>query len=79
MMPSPRSLKDQNGEEEERRIFYVATTRAKDQLYLCYPLFNYAKGMGSMVMSPSRFIRELSPLSHRAKDRPYDQWLVEEE
>ena len=79
MMPSPRSLKDPDGEEEERRIFYVATTRAKDQLYLCYPLFNYAKGMGSMVMSPSRFIRELSPLSHRAKDRPYDQWLVEEE
>ncbi|MDI6777483.1 MAG: ATP-dependent helicase [Syntrophales bacterium] len=79
MIPLARSLKDPDGEEEERRVFYVATTRAKDQLYLCYPLFNYARGMGSMVMNPSRFIRELSPLSCRAKDRPYDQWFVEEE
>ncbi|MFA4915283.1 MAG: ATP-dependent helicase [Syntrophales bacterium] len=81
MIPLARALKEPDGEEEERRIFYVATTRAKDQLYLCYPLSDYRRGMGSMVTNPSRFIRELSPspLSRSSKDRPYDQWIVEEE
>ena len=79
MIPLARAMKDPDGEEEERRIFYVATTRAKDQLYLCYPLLDYRRGMGSMVMNPSRFIRELSPMSQRVKDQPYDQWIVEDE
>ena len=62
MLPLARSLKDQEGEEEERRLFYVATTRAKDQLYLCYPQMSYARGIGSVNQIPSRFIREVSPL-----------------
>ncbi|HEX8685765.1 MAG TPA: ATP-dependent helicase, partial [Pyrinomonadaceae bacterium] len=36
--PSPRSLRDAEGEEEERRLWYVALTRARDQLYITYPL-----------------------------------------
>ena len=75
MMPLARALKEEGGEEEERRLFYVATTRAKDHLYLCYPLTDYARGMGNLPVSPSRFIMELSPYTTRAKDRPYDQWL----
>ncbi len=43
--------------EEERRLFYVAVTRAKDELYLCYPRVN-AKGGPQMMMSPSRFLQE---------------------
>ena len=43
--------------EEERRLFYVAVTRAKDELYLCYPRVN-AKGGPQMLMPPSRFIQE---------------------
>ena len=79
MMPLARALKEPGGEEEERRLFYVATTRAKDQLYLCYPLTDYARGMGHLPVSPSRFIMELSPYSARAKDRPYEQWLIDDE
>jgi DNA helicase-2/ATP-dependent DNA helicase PcrA len=45
--------------EEERRLFYVAVTRAKDELYLCYPRVN-AKGGPQMLMPPSRFIQETS-------------------
>jgi len=79
MMPLARALKDPGGEEEERRLFYVAVTRAKDQLYLCYPLADYGRGMGNMILSPSRFIREVTPLPGRYKERPYEQWAVDEE
>jgi DNA helicase-2/ATP-dependent DNA helicase PcrA len=79
MMPLARALKEAGGEEEERRLFYVATTRAKDHLYLCYPLTDYARGMGNLPVSPSRFIMELSPYAARGKDRPYDQWLIDEQ
>ena len=78
MLPLQRALNDPDGEAEERRLFYVATTRAKDQLYLCYPVFDYSRGMGSLPLSPSRFIRELSPATVRAKDRPYEQWSIDE-
>ena len=79
MIPLNRALKEPGGEEEERRLFYVATTRAKDQLYLCYPVSDYGRGMGSLPLGPSRFIRELRPSSSRSRDLPYEQWLVEEE
>ncbi len=78
MMPLARALKEPGGEEEERRLFYVAATRAKDQLYLCHPLTDYGRGMGNLPVSPSRFILELSSYSMKAKDRPYDQWQIDE-
>ncbi len=46
--------------EEERRLFYVAVTRARDELYLCYPKVN-TKGGPATLLSPSQFIQELSP------------------
>ncbi len=39
MFPLARSLDNPEGLEEERRLFYVAVTRAKDELYLTFPLF----------------------------------------
>jgi len=78
MMPLARALKEPGGEEEERRLFYVAATRAKDQLYLCYPLVDYGRGRGYLQVDPSRFIMELAPYSARAKDRPYDQWVIDD-
>ena len=79
MIPLARALKDPDGEEEERRLFYVAATRAKDQLYFCYPMLNYARGMGNTALSPSRFIEELKPSSFGATERPYDQWIVNDD
>lgn len=46
--------------EEERRLFYVAVTRARDELYLCYPKVN-TKGGPAMLLTPSQFIQELDP------------------
>jgi DNA helicase-2/ATP-dependent DNA helicase PcrA len=42
--------------EEERRLFYVAITRAKDELYLSYPMSNPKSYSGDFFCNPSRFL-----------------------
>jgi len=76
MFPLARCLREPEGEEEERRLFYVASTRAKDQLYLSYSLIDYQRGAGYIVLSPSRFISEIAPVSRRPKDSPFEQWDI---
>ncbi len=78
MIPLARALKEPEGEGEERRLFYVATTRAKDQLYFCHPVINRAKNNGYCAMMPSRFLKELAPEYLDPEDRPFDQWVVED-
>ena len=55
--PSAKSLKT-GDEEEERRLFYVAVTRARDDLYLCCPISS-GGWQGISFLRPSRFVREL--------------------
>ncbi|MFN0122580.1 MAG: ATP-dependent helicase, partial [Blastocatellia bacterium] len=57
--PSARSLRDAEGEEEERRLFYVALTRAQDELYLIYPLIDSERGRQTVIQRPSRFVIEV--------------------
>jgi DNA helicase-2/ATP-dependent DNA helicase PcrA len=45
--------------EEERRLFYVACTRAKDELLLCYPLVARDRARVDVIAEPSRFLSEL--------------------
>jgi len=59
MFPSSRSLESDTAIEEERRLFYVAVTRAKDELYLTYPLMKLNAGYGEMFQRPSRFLGEV--------------------
>ena len=56
--PSARSLRDAESEEEERRLFYVAITRAQDELYVCYPLVVTDYSRQTVIQKPSRFITE---------------------
>ncbi len=58
-LPSRRSLDEVGGEEEERRIFYVAMTRARDELYLSYPIVQPGGVGGALLQQPSRFLQEL--------------------
>jgi DNA helicase-2/ATP-dependent DNA helicase PcrA len=55
--PLKRTI-DEGDLEEERRLFYVAVTRAKEELYLTYPMLNQ-QGSSVMRLNPSRFLREV--------------------
>ena len=57
--PSNRSLESPAAIEEERRLFYVAVTRACDELYLTYPYMRLNAGYGDMFQRPSRFLSEV--------------------
>jgi DNA helicase-2/ATP-dependent DNA helicase PcrA len=60
LFPSSRSLNSPEGEEEERRLFYVAVTRAKDELVLTYPMLRMGgRGDGASMQNASRFLREI--------------------
>lgn len=58
--PSARALKEPEGEEEERRIFYVGITRAQDVLVLVHPKILTGPGRDRYVIArPSRFLEEI--------------------
>ncbi len=59
MFPSTRSLETREAIEEERRLFYVAITRARDELYLTCPHIRLNAGYGDMFQRPSRFLKEI--------------------
>ncbi len=52
--PHSKSLED-DLLEEERRLFYVAVTRCKENLFLTYPLYDFRE---REITKPSRFLRE---------------------
>ena len=60
IFPSARSVEDGNL-DEERRLFYVAVTRAKDRLYLCVPRSKKTADGGMFPVEPSMFVREIPP------------------
>ena len=70
--PSPRSLRDPEGEEEERRLWYVSLTRAQEQLYVTYPLMVTDYSRQTILQKPSRFVTEVPPTL-------FDIWSLEEE
>ncbi|MCH7993453.1 MAG: ATP-dependent helicase [Planctomycetes bacterium] len=62
MIPSDMAVGDSAGVEEERRLLYVAMTRAKDRLHLYFPLryyhAKYRRGDGHGFAQLSRFLAE---------------------
>ena len=72
--PGRRSI-EAGDVEEERRLFYVAVTRARNELYLSFPKSASRPGPGGMMNTPSRFLQELSPsLYQELKIRRMTGW-----
>jgi DNA helicase II / ATP-dependent DNA helicase PcrA len=71
--PSAQGLKDRDGEEEERRLFYVAATRAKDDLYLTFPLVAAPRDRERILMKVSRFLEELP-----TEPEVYERWQLDD-
>ncbi len=60
MFPSRRSMEEsEDACSEERRLFYVAATRARDELLLCAPRMMRQRDGSTNFLSPSRFVTEL--------------------
>ena len=58
VFPSARAMESGNI-SEERRLFYVAVTRAKDRLYMCVPRVKKTADGGLYPVEPSIFVREI--------------------
>lgn len=56
-LPLKRAI-EEGDVEEERRLFYVAVTRAMDELYISFPLMHAGRG-GVQRLLPSRFLSEV--------------------
>lgn len=69
--PNARAARTSGGLEEERRLFHVAVTRAKDELTLVHPLTQYDRSGIVVLTEPSIFLRELS-------GDLYERWTLQE-
>ena len=67
--PHPKALRSRESLEEERRLFYVAVTRAKSILYISYAQNKYTFHNGLIISRPSQFLEEL-PFSC------YEEWEI---
>ena len=70
--PSYYSLERPEDLEEERRLMYVAATRARERLYFTYPVDVYDRSTQSVLFEPSRFLEDVPEnLLHREFYNPY--------
>ncbi|MDP2887028.1 MAG: ATP-dependent helicase [Ignavibacteria bacterium] len=68
--PTMRSVASDEEIEEERRLMYVACTRAKDNLFITYPMNVYDRESGLILTKPSRFIQGVG-------EHLLEPWVVE--
>ncbi len=74
VLPHQRSFEDEEAMQEERRLFYVGITRAKDRLYLVTPLHRNAFGYSEPVKE-SRFLADIPSglILENRRERRYDR------
>jgi DNA helicase-2/ATP-dependent DNA helicase PcrA len=70
--PTTRAAVSDDAMEEERRLMYVACTRAQQNLFITYPINIYDRESGLVLSKPSRFISGMP-------ENLLDTWVVDEE
>jgi DNA helicase II / ATP-dependent DNA helicase PcrA len=70
--PSSRAAMSDDAMEEERRLMYVACTRARENLFITYPINVYDRESGLVLSKPSRFIEGMP-------EKLLDTWVIDEE
>ena len=70
--PTTQAAVNEDSMEEERRLMYVACTRAKEHLFIAYPINIYDRESGLVLSKPSRFIAGMP-------DNLLDLWVIDEE
>jgi DNA helicase-2/ATP-dependent DNA helicase PcrA len=68
--PAMRAVGTDEEIEEERRLMYVACTRAKEHLFITYPINIYDRESGMILSKPSRFIQGI-------EEKLLEPWVVE--
>ncbi len=77
--PSLYSMHNPEELEEERRLFYVAVTRAREKLFLVCPMTIYMPGEGKVLAKVSRFVKDIPPsLLNLYKEEPEEEKAFEE-
>jgi DNA helicase-2/ATP-dependent DNA helicase PcrA len=71
-LPASHAAHSDDEMEEERRLMYVACTRAKENLFITYPMNIYDRESGTILTKPSRFIEGMP-------EGLLESWVVEEE
>ena len=70
--PTSQAFESDDALEEERRLMYVAVTRAKKNLFVTYPMNIFDRFQGTTLSKPSRFIAGVP-------EELAEEWIVEEE
>ena len=70
--PASRAAISDDAMEEERRLMYVACTRARENLFITYPINVYDRESGLVLSKPSRFIAGLP-------ENLLETWVIDEE
>ncbi len=70
--PSGQSYNKIEAIEEERRLMYVAATRAKKNLFVCFPVNIFDRRTGFTLSKPSRFIQNIN-------EDLVEEWMLEED
>ncbi|MCH7569405.1 MAG: 16S rRNA (cytidine(1402)-2'-O)-methyltransferase, partial [Deltaproteobacteria bacterium] len=76
--PSFYNIHTEEDLEEERRLLYVAATRAKENLFITYPINFFDRSSGAVLSRPSQFIdglpeKLLEPV-YLAEEEEYEDW-----
>ncbi len=70
--PTTRAAENVDEMEEERRLMYVACTRAKENLFITYPVNIYDRETGMILTKPSRFLDGLD-------EKLLEPWVIDQE